>query len=47
MDTKSRNVDKWVDHQKKYEESQEIISKQLIAIDELNKKITDLKDVYN
>ena len=40
-------MDRWQDIQSKYEESQDVITKQLAAIDELNHKISALKDVNN
>ena len=47
MNSNTKGMDRWEDIQKKYEESQAVITKQLAAIDELNKKISALKDVNN
>lgn len=47
MNTNNKGMERWQDMQKKYEESQAVITKQLTAIDEFSKKISDLKDVNN
>ena len=47
MDSNSKGMDRWQEQQKKYEESQGIITKQLQVIDELNQKLSELKDVNN
>ena len=47
MDSNNKGVERWKDMQVKYEESQNIINKQLTVIEELNKNINSLKDVNN
>lgn len=47
MNANTKGMDRWQEQQKKYDESQAIITRQLQAIDELNQKLSDLKDVNN
>jgi hypothetical protein len=47
MDSNNKGVERWKDIQVKYEESQNIITKQLGMIDQLNKNINELKEVNN
>lgn len=47
MNSNAKGMDRWQEQQKKYEESQGIITKQLQVIDELNQKLSELKDVNN
>jgi hypothetical protein len=47
MDSNSKGMDRWQEIQRKYEEGQNVITKQLIVMDELNQKLTALKEVNN
>lgn len=47
MNSNNKGMERWQDMQKKYEESQTVISKQLLAIDEFNTKVSNLKDINN
>ena len=47
MNSNSKGMERWKDMQVKYEDSQTLINKQLSAIETLNSKISDLRDVNN
>ena len=47
MNQNNKGVERWQEIQIKYEESQTIINRQLVIIDDLNKNISSLKDVNN
>lgn len=47
MNSNNKGMERWQDMQKKYEESQTVITKQLLVIDELNTKVSNLKDINN
>jgi hypothetical protein len=47
MNSNNKGMERWQDMQKKYEESQTVITKQLLAIDEFNTKVSNLKDINN
>lgn len=47
MSQNNKSVERWEDMQRKYEESQAKLSKQLEAIEGLNQQILKLKDVNN
>jgi hypothetical protein len=47
MDSNSKGMDRWQEIQRKYEDGQSVITRQLSVIDELNQKITALKEVNN
>lgn len=47
MDSNNSGMERWQDIQKKYEQGQSVITKQLTVIDELNQKVNALKEVNN
>lgn len=47
MNSNNTGVARWQSIQQKYEESQFVITKQLTALEELNQKVSQLKDVNN
>jgi phosphoglycerate-specific signal transduction histidine kinase len=40
-------MERWQEIQRKYEDGQDVITKQLSAIDELNQKVNKLKEINN